>query len=153
MQRKTGEARAIEAIDPLADLQTLCRRHAWDAELVSLHLLKALVLDVLITTFHISGSNAVESALREKACLDQHRTILWQCARTCVGISYWRLPGVQKVAQRLARGRELSGEDKTHYAKIAVALKEAIRLMEEDEIVRWLAQRKAIISGISSLSG
>ncbi len=34
------------------------------------------------------------------------------------------------------RGRELSAEDKAHYAKIVVALKETIRLMEEiDEAI------------------
>jgi predicted helicase len=108
------------------------------AELVSLHLMESPVLDRLITSYPVAGSNTVEKVSYDD---NSHRVYINQTQYfEGVAPEVWNfhIRGYQVCQKWLKdrKGRTLTYDELTHYQKIIVALKETIRLMAEiDELI------------------
>ncbi len=102
-------------------------------ELVSLHLLEAKSLNHPITKFTGKGDNVVAKGYPKY----EDETVWVNDEQGFAGVpeAVWEfhIGGYQVCHKWLKdrRGRELSAEDRTHYAKVVVALNETIRLMAE----------------------
>ena len=105
------------------------------AELVSLHLMKAPVLEQQRTQikFDVSGSNMVEKVTYGETA----KRVYINKEQYFEGVppEVWNFHiGGYKVCQKWLKdrkGRKLSYDELTHYQEIVVAIKETIRLMEE----------------------
>ena len=93
--------------------------------------MKSPALDNFITTFPVAGSNLVEKVGYEKKRM-------WINDRQYFGgvpeaVWEFKVGGYQVCEKWLKdrKGRQLSGDDITHYQRIVVALKETVRLMKE----------------------
>ena len=108
------------------------------AELVSLHLMEAPILNTPITKYPIDGSHKVEKVAYD----DKNQRVYINKAQYFEGVlpEVWdfHIGGYQVCHKWLKdrKGRTLSYDERVHYQKIVVALKETIRLMAEiDEII------------------
>jgi hypothetical protein len=119
-----------------SDKRLFAKLAAKGAELVSLHLLKSPALEDFITSYPAAGSNHVEKVKYEK------RKVWINDAQYFGGLpeAVWefRVGGYQVCDKWLKdrKGRALSNDDIAHYQRVAVALKETIRLMAEvDKVI------------------
>ena len=108
------------------------------AELVSLHLMEAPVLNIPITKYPISGANLVEKVEYKEA--EQRVFINKEQYFEGVPPEVWNFHvGGYQVCEKWLKDRKsrtLSYDDITHYQKIVVSLKETIRLMAEiDQVI------------------
>ena len=108
------------------------------AELVSLHLMESPVLNTLITKYPVDGSHKVEKVAYD----ENNQRVYINKTQYFEGVppEVWNfhIGGYQVCHKWLKdrKGRTLSYDERVHYQKIVVALKETIRLMEEiDEII------------------
>lgn len=108
------------------------------AELVALHQMESPALDKPITKFIGRGDDTVASGYPKY----EKKTVSINDEQGFEGVpqAVWdfHIGGYQVCHKWLKdrRGRNLSADDKAHYAKIVVALKETIRLMQEiDEVI------------------
>ncbi|MBI4670235.1 MAG: hypothetical protein HY741_01025 [Chloroflexi bacterium] len=108
------------------------------ADLVALHLMESPALEKPITTFVGRGDNGVASGYPKY----EKKTVWINAEQGFEGVPQnvyeFHIGGYQVCHKWLKdrRGRTLSAEDKTHYAKIVVALRETMRLMREiDEVI------------------
>jgi len=108
------------------------------AELVSLHLMESSTLDTPITKYPITGSNEVEKLSYD----DNNQRIYINKTQYFEGVppKVWNfhIGGYQVCEKWLKdrKGRTLTYDDRVHYQKIIVVLKETLRLMEEiDELI------------------
>jgi predicted helicase len=114
-----------------SDKKLFAKLAAKGAELVSLHLLKSPTRDDFITSYPVTGTNAVEKVKYEK------KKVWINDAQYFGGVpeSVWefRVGGYQVCDKWLKdrKGRELNHDDVAHYQRIVVALKETIRIMAE----------------------
>jgi predicted helicase len=103
------------------------------AELVALHLMESPRLDKPITQFTGKGDSVVASGYPKY----DDATVWINGTQGFAGVpqDVWEfhIGGYQVCLKWLKdrRGRELSKADKTHYARVIVALQETIRLMKE----------------------
>ena len=112
-------------------------------ELVELHLLKSSKVDDFITTYPEAGSNKVEKVIfannpREGSEPSRGSGRVWINEKQYFGniseeVWNFKVGGYQVCEKWLKdrKGRVLSSDDITHYQRVAVALKETIRLMKE----------------------
>ncbi len=103
------------------------------AEMVSLHLMDSPILNNLITRYPVTGSNTVD-----KVSYDENtQRVYINKTQYFEGVppEVWNFHiGGYQVCQKWLKdrkGRTLTYDELTHYQKMAVALKETIRLMEE----------------------
>jgi predicted helicase len=108
------------------------------AELASLHLMESSILNKSITKYPITGSNEVEKLSYD----DNNQRIYINKAQYFEGVptEIWNfhIGGYQVCEKWLKdrKGRSLTYDERVHYQKIIVALKETIRLMKEiDELI------------------
>jgi len=108
------------------------------AELVSLHLVESPVLNNLITSYPIAGSNEVEKVTYD----GNNQRVYINKAQYFEGVppEVWDFHiGGYQVCQKWLKdrkGRTLIYDELTHYQRVIVALKETIRLMAEiDELI------------------
>ncbi|MBI3732445.1 MAG: N-6 DNA methylase [Chloroflexi bacterium] len=108
------------------------------AALVGLHLMESPALDKPITRFVGKGSDEVASGYpkyeNDKVSINPEQGF----AGVPSEVWEFHIGGYQVCHKWLKdrRGRVLTADDKAHYAKVVVALKETIRLMEEiDEVI------------------
>ncbi|MFZ7103720.1 MAG: type ISP restriction/modification enzyme, partial [Peptococcaceae bacterium] len=108
------------------------------SELVSLHLMESPVLDALITKYPIDGSHKVEKGEYS----DNNQRVHINKTQYFEGVppEVWdfQIGGYQVCHKWLKdrKDRTLSYDERVHYQKIVIALKETIRLMEEiDKII------------------
>jgi very-short-patch-repair endonuclease len=108
------------------------------AELVSLHLMESPVLNTPITKYPIDGSHKVENVAYD----ENNQRVYINKTQYFEGVppEVWNfhIGGYQVCHKWLKdrKGRTLSYDERVHYQKIVVALKETVRLMEEiDEII------------------
>jgi len=108
------------------------------AELVSLHLMEAPVLNTPAIKYPIDGSHKVEKVAYD----DKNQRVYINKTQYFEGVppEVWdfHIGGYQVCHKWLKdrKGRTLSYDERVHYQKIVVALKETIRLMEEiDELI------------------
>ncbi|NLL90609.1 MAG: N-6 DNA methylase [Dehalococcoidales bacterium] len=108
------------------------------AELVSLHLMEALILNTLITRYPIDGSHKVGKVEYN----EDNRRVYINKTQYFEGVppEVWNfhIGGYQVCHKWLKdrKDRNLSYDERVHYQKVVVALKETIRLMEEiDDII------------------
>jgi predicted helicase len=103
------------------------------AELAALHLLEAPVLEKLITSFSVPGSNLVDKVSYDEAA----RRVYINNDQYFEGVSpaawSFQVGGYQVLHKWLKdrKGRTLAFADLHHYQKVVVALTETIRLMAE----------------------
>ena len=114
-----------------SDKKLFAKLAAKGAELVSLHLLKAPVLDEFISTYPIAGDHVVERVHYEKKKV-------WINGAQYFGnvpqdVWEFKVGGYQVCDKWLKdrKGRVLSNDDLMHYQRVIVALKETMRLMAE----------------------
>ncbi|MDE3091923.1 MAG: hypothetical protein KGJ80_21330, partial [Chloroflexota bacterium] len=106
------------------------------AELVALHLMESPTLKKPITEFVGKGDSIVAVGYPKY----EKKTVWINGEQGFEGVpqNVWefQIGGYQVCHKWLKdrRSRKLSAEDKTHYAKIVVALKETIRLMKEIDV-------------------
>jgi len=111
------------------------------AELVALHLMESPVLNNLITGYPIAGSTSVERVSYD----DNKQHVYINKAQYFEGVptEVWAFHiGGYQVCQKWLKdrkGRTLTYDERIHYQRIIVALKETIRLMAEidDLIPGW----------------
>ena len=103
------------------------------AELVALHLMESPTLDNLITKYSVPGSNMVERVDYNET---EHRVYINK-TQYFEGVPpevwYFHIGGYQ-IAQKWLKdrkGRTLSYDERVHYQKVILALKETIGLMKE----------------------
>ena len=125
------------------------------AQLTGIHLLESSMLDKPAASFPVPGDNVIEKGYPkyyapdetppgETTPVEQGRVYISANAKkgskqgqyfNGIAPEVWefRIGGYQPMDKWLKdrKGRELSFDDKTHYAKMAAALQETIRLMEE----------------------
>ena len=108
------------------------------AELVSLHLMEAPVLNNFITRYPVAGSNTVEKVTYD----DNNQRVYINKTQYFESVppEVWNFHiGGYQVCQKWLKDRKsrtLTYDDLTHYQKVIVALKETIRLMAEiDEVI------------------
>jgi predicted helicase len=103
------------------------------AELVALHLMESPALNSLITKYPVSGSNIVEKVTYNES----ERRVYINKTQYFEGVDpeVWSFHiGGYQVCQKWLKdrkGRTLTYDDLTHYQRVALALRETIRLMEE----------------------
>jgi len=114
-----------------SDRKLFAKLAAKGEELVGLHLLKSPKVDGFITSYPVSGSNAVEKVQYASGKV-------WINGSQYFGgvpENVWEFKvGGYQVCEKWLKDRKrriLSGEDITHYQRVVVALKETIRLMKE----------------------
>ncbi len=114
-----------------SDKKLFAKLVAKGAELVGLHLLKSPLLENLITSYSVSGDNAVEKVKYEKKKV-------WINEKQYFGglpeeVWEFHIGGYQVCDKWLKdrKGRALSHDDIEHYQRVVVALKETMRLMVE----------------------
>jgi len=107
-------------------------------ELVSLHLMEAPILNTPITKYPIDGSHKVEKVAYD----EKNQRVYINKTQYFEGVSaeVWEfhIGGYQVCHKWLKdrKGRTLSYDERVHYQKIVVALKETTRLMAEiDEVI------------------
>ena len=111
------------------------------AELVALHLMESPMLNILITEYPVTGSNAIDKVSYD----DNNQRVYISKTQYFEGVplEVWEFHiGGYQVAEKWLKdrkGRTLTYDELTHYQKIVVALKETIRLMEEIDglITQW----------------
>jgi predicted helicase len=122
-----------------SDKKLFAKLIAKGEELVALHLLKSPKVDDFITSYPVTGSNAVEK-------VQYANGKVWiNAAQYFGGVpeAVWEFKvGGYQVCEKWLKDRKrrtLSGEDIRHYQRVVVALKETIRLMKEIDkvIVKW----------------
>ena len=102
-------------------------------ELVSLHLMESPMLNNLITKYPVAGANQVEKVSYDES----NQRVYINKAQYFEGVppEVWNFHiGGYQVCQKWLKdrkGRTLTYDDLTHYQKVAVSLKETIRLMAE----------------------
>ncbi len=110
------------------------------AELVSLHLMEAAILEQQRTQikFDVSGSNVVEKATYDETA----KRVYINKEQYFEGVppEVWNFHiGGYQVCQKWLKDRKdrtLTYDERVHYEKIVIALKETIRLMEEiDQVI------------------
>ena len=107
------------------------------AELVSLHLMESPALNKLITSYPVAGSDVVEKVeyfdtlkrvnINKEQYFEGVEPEVWE----------FHIGGYQVLDKWLKdrKGRKLTYDDQRHYQKIAVALKETMRLMQEIDAI------------------
>jgi len=127
---------------PLTSSKELFKRlAAKGAELVSLHIMESPMLNNLITTYPVSGSDTVDKVSYD----EKNRRAYINKTQYFEGgpPEVWNFHiGGYQVAQKWLKDRKsrtLTYDELTHYQKVIVALKETIRLMAEidDLIPGW----------------
>ena len=114
-----------------SDSKLFAKLVAIGKELVDLHLLRSPSVDDFVTTYPVKGSNMVESVQFAKG-------LVWINGEQYFGgmpEAVWKFKmGGYQVCEKWLKDREgrvLSSDDITHYQRVAIALKETIRLMKE----------------------
>lgn len=110
--------------------KALCEK---GAELVALHLMESPALNSLITGYPVAGTDIVERVDYH----EQERRVYINKTQYFEGVppDVWNFPiGGYQVCQKWLKdrkGRKLTYEERLHYQRVVVALKETIRLMAE----------------------
>jgi len=125
---------------PLTSDKELCKRLAEKgAELVSLHLTESPVLEQQRTQikFDVSGSNVVEKVTYNETSGRVYMNNEQYFEGVLPEVWDFHIGGYQVCQKWLKdrKGRALTYDERVHYQKIVIALKETIRLMEEIDAV------------------